>query len=126
MDPVVDIYNKLHSRDDLIFCPSCHRILYIPDDLPPEVAIKKAAPKKISQMGGSKKDEPDSFESVVSRIMTKAAGESVRNAVAAGNDPLEFDVFIDGKPVGSYKGQSVENLRATAKFSWKKQSSPAK
>jgi len=39
MDLVTDIYNKLHTRDDLVFCPSCRRILYIPDDLPPELAV---------------------------------------------------------------------------------------
>jgi predicted nucleic acid-binding Zn-ribbon protein len=39
MDLVVDVYNKLHTRDELVFCPSCHRILYIPDDLPPETAV---------------------------------------------------------------------------------------
>jgi hypothetical protein len=44
MDLVTDVYNKLHTRDDLVFCPSCRRILYIPDDLPPELAIK-ARPK---------------------------------------------------------------------------------
>ena len=48
--------------------------------------------------------------------MTKAAGESTRNAVAAGNDPFEFDVFVDGKPIGTFKGQSVENLQRTAQF----------
>jgi predicted nucleic acid-binding Zn-ribbon protein len=41
MDLVTDVYNKLHSRDDLVFCPSCRRILYIPADLPPEMAVKK-------------------------------------------------------------------------------------
>jgi uncharacterized protein len=49
MDLVTDIYNKLHSRDELVFCPSCHRILYIPDDLPPEMALNikpKRAEKK--------------------------------------------------------------------------------
>ena len=46
MDLVTDVYNKLHSRDELIFCPSCRRILYIPDDLPPEVAIKGKPVKK--------------------------------------------------------------------------------
>lgn len=46
MDLVTDVYNKLHSRDELIFCPSCRRILYIPDDLPPEVAIKTKPAKK--------------------------------------------------------------------------------
>src|SRR4051812_26030143 len=115
MELVTDVYNKLHSRDDLVFCPSCRRILYIPDDLPPEVAIKKAAPKKISQMGG-KKTEPDTIDDVIARVMTKAAGESTRNAVAAGNDAVEFDVFVDGKPVGTYKGQNQENLQRTAQF----------
>ena len=41
MDLVADIYNKLHTRDDLVFCPNCQRILYIPDDLPPELAVNK-------------------------------------------------------------------------------------
>jgi len=55
MDLVTDVYNKLHSRDDLVFCPSCRRILYIPDDLPPELAIK-ARPKpkeKESEVAGA-------------------------------------------------------------------------
>lgn len=52
MELVTDVYNKLHSRDDLVFCPSCHRILYIPDDLPPEVAInlKKVKTEKTESM----------------------------------------------------------------------------
>lgn len=52
MNQAVDVYNRLHSRDDLVFCPSCRRILYIPDDLPPEVAIKaKAKPKPVKEKG---------------------------------------------------------------------------
>jgi len=46
MELVVDVYNKLHSRDEIVFCPSCRRILYIPDDLPPEVAVKKKKAEK--------------------------------------------------------------------------------
>jgi len=49
IDLVVDLYNRLHTRDELVFCPSCHRILYIPDDLPPDAAVnqKKAVkPRK--------------------------------------------------------------------------------
>jgi uncharacterized protein len=49
---VTDIYNKLHSRDDLVFCPSCFRILFIPDDLPPELALN-VRPKR-----PEKKEEP--------------------------------------------------------------------
>jgi uncharacterized protein len=46
MDLVTDVYNKLHSRDELIFCPSCKCILYIPDDLPIELAVNKVKEKK--------------------------------------------------------------------------------
>jgi uncharacterized protein len=46
MELVTDVYNKLHSRDDLLFCPSCRRILYIPEDLPPEMAVHKKKPAK--------------------------------------------------------------------------------
>jgi len=46
MDLVTDVYNKLHTRDDLVFCPSCRRILYIPDDLPVELAVNKVKEKK--------------------------------------------------------------------------------
>src|SRR5205823_6545834 len=46
MDLVRDIYNKLHTRDELVFCPSCRRILYIPDELPPETAVHKPKEKK--------------------------------------------------------------------------------
>jgi predicted nucleic acid-binding Zn-ribbon protein len=46
MDLVTDVYNKLHGRDELMFCPSCHRILYIPDDLPIELAVHKVKEKK--------------------------------------------------------------------------------
>lgn len=44
---VVDIYNRLKVRNDPVFCPSCQRFLFIPDDLPPELAInsKKTAVK---------------------------------------------------------------------------------
>jgi predicted nucleic acid-binding Zn-ribbon protein len=48
MSLVVDVYNRLHSRDELVTCTSCGRMLYIPEDLPPEVAVNKggAAPAK--------------------------------------------------------------------------------
>lgn len=46
MDLVRDVYNKLHTRDELVFCPSCRRILYIPEDLTPELAVHKPKEKK--------------------------------------------------------------------------------
>jgi predicted nucleic acid-binding Zn-ribbon protein len=55
MDLVTDIYNKLHSRDEMVFCPSCRRILYIPADLPIEMAVNtkpKKAEKKVESSVG--------------------------------------------------------------------------
>jgi predicted nucleic acid-binding Zn-ribbon protein len=69
MDLVTDVYNKLHVRDDLVYCPSCRRILYIPDDLPPEVAVK-AKPKR-------KEPKPESPEETPA---TEAAPESTAEA----------------------------------------------
>lgn len=46
MDLVRDVYNKLHVRDELVFCPSCRRILYIPEDLPVNEAVHKPKVRK--------------------------------------------------------------------------------
>jgi len=56
MELVTDVYNKLHSRDDIVFCPNCRRILYIPEDLPPETAVHKkkpTKPKKAPEIGAA-------------------------------------------------------------------------
>ncbi len=57
MDLVTDVYNKLHTRDELVFCPSCRRILYIPDDLPPELALK-ARPKRKEEVAAGAEPDP--------------------------------------------------------------------
>jgi predicted nucleic acid-binding Zn-ribbon protein len=46
LDLVRDVYNRLHTRDDLVFCPSCRRILYIPEDLTPDLAVHKPKERK--------------------------------------------------------------------------------
>ncbi len=46
MDLVADMYNKLHARDEPMPCPNCRRLLYIPDDLPPDMAINKPKERK--------------------------------------------------------------------------------
>ena len=46
MDLVRDVYNRLHVRDELVFCPSCRRILYIPEELPVEAAVHKPKERK--------------------------------------------------------------------------------
>jgi hypothetical protein len=46
MELVRDIYNRLHTRDDLVFCPSCGRILYIPEQMTPAEAVNKPKERK--------------------------------------------------------------------------------
>jgi predicted nucleic acid-binding Zn-ribbon protein len=46
LDLVRDVYNRLHTRDELVFCPSCRRILYIPEDLTPDLAVHKPKERK--------------------------------------------------------------------------------
>lgn len=46
IDLTVDVYNRLHTRDELVFCSSCGRILYIPQDLTPQKAVHKPKEKK--------------------------------------------------------------------------------
>jgi predicted nucleic acid-binding Zn-ribbon protein len=143
MDLVTDVYNKLHSRDDLVFCPSCRRILYIPEDLPPEAAINikgakpegatrvksttPRAPRAKKSAGGSAQrvDSASASDDVVieqrakgklGEVLAKAQGESVSRAAAADHKPFEFEVHVDGELAGIYKGNSAENLERAIKY----------
>ena len=121
MDLVTDVYNKLHTRDEMVFCPSCRRILYIPDDLPPDLAVNK----KKSSTGGTptpaqsditpRMKEPRA-KGKIGDLLRAAQGESVKNAVDADQKPLEFTATVDGKVAGTYKGKSLENLERIVKF----------
>ena len=63
MDLVVDVYNRLHTRDDVINCPSCGRILFIPEDLPPEMAVGKGRdPAKPEKKTSTRKIKAKSTE----------------------------------------------------------------
>jgi hypothetical protein len=120
MSLVADIYNKLHSRDDLVFCPSCRRVLYIPEDLPPETAINSAK----STTGVTKKRTPAEKKAAGEprakgkwgTLLTAAQGESVKAAVDAQNDPVSLQVSINGELAGHYKGKSRENFEKILQF----------
>jgi uncharacterized protein len=70
MDLVTDIYNKLHTRDELVFCPSCHRILYIPEELPVELAVNKVKEKREprSKAGGAATNRQTAAQDVLKSI----------------------------------------------------------
>lgn len=123
MDLVTDVYNKLHTRDDLVFCPSCRRILYIPDELPPEMAVhkKKSSSSSSSSSGSSasgveRAPEAPRAKGRIGEILTAAQGESVKNAMDADQKPREFHVTVDGRVVGVYKGKTGENLERVIRF----------
>lgn len=81
---VADVYNRLHSRDDLILCPNCHRLLFIPDDLPPDTAIKKPRERKErrEKMGGAGMGRQTSAADI-SRSITAADTEEPEAEVPA-------------------------------------------
>ena len=129
MSLVADIYNKLHSRDDVVYCPSCRRMLYIPDDLPPETAINSARPTprkvgskkaKSADAGAGDSETPVVIEKRAKghwgQILTKAQGESVKAAVDADNDPVSLEVKIDGELAGYYKGKTREHLERVIRY----------
>lgn len=58
MSVAVDLYNRLHSRDETVFCPSCRRFLYIPEELPPEMAINQPKKKPAGKKGDANGSEP--------------------------------------------------------------------
>ena len=122
MDLVTDVYNKLHSRDDLVYCPSCGRMLFIPEELPPEAAInsrgkadKEAASESKARTSRTKNVEKlDASErrakGKIGELLAAAQGESVKTAVDAEMPAVECDVFLDGKFMGVYKGRTREHL----------------
>lgn len=60
MSMSADIYNRLHSRDEPLFCPSCRRFLFIPNDLPPELAVnQRKKPKKMEEKPKETKESPE-------------------------------------------------------------------
>jgi uncharacterized protein len=119
MSLVRDIYNRLHSRDDLVFCPSCGRLLYIPEDLPPEAAInsnKSATAVTRRKLPEEKAAAEPRARGKWGTLLAAAQGESVKAAVDAGNDPVSLQVMVNGELAGNYKGKSRENLERVIQF----------
>ena len=134
MELAIDIYNKLHSRDEIVFCPSCRRILYIPEDLTPEAAI--AVPKTSRAGGGrpkgSRKPAADASaaggaeappvniekraKGDLGQLLAAAQGESVQAAMVSGSNPVECEVYIDNDLAGYYKGSDAGHLERNIRY----------
>lgn len=125
MELVVNVYNRLHTRDDVVACTSCGRYLFIPEDLPPEVAINSRGKfESASSSATPSTPKPRRTKSVekldpserrakgkVGEVLAAAQGESVKIALDAGLKPMECEVILDGKPQGTYKGKNGEHLQ---------------
>jgi hypothetical protein len=142
MELAIDIYNKLHSRDEIVFCPSCRRILYIPEDLTPEAAIPKATravtPRAKSKKGGGGGDgsaggaetaPPVAIEKRakgdLGQLLAAAQGESVQAAVVSGSNPVECEVYIDNELAGYYKGRDPGHLERNIRYRLEEKGRPA-
>ena len=90
MTLVVDVYNRLHSRDEMVPCPSCGRFLYIPEELPPEVAVNKAKePKPTKEPKPKKEKQPKGRPGVGAAINRQSSAEDVVNSVTIEEDAAE-------------------------------------
>ena len=136
MELAIDIYNKLHSRDEIVFCPSCRRILYIPEDLTPEAAIaapkatwsgggrpksaKKASGAAPAGGGGAEAAPPVNIEKLakgdLGQLLAAAQGESVQAAVVSGSSPVECEVYVNNELAGYYKGRDCGHLERNIKY----------
>ena len=133
MELAIDVYNKLHSRDEIVFCPSCRRILYIPEDLTPDAAIPGVKPPRAAgaKGKGSKKGAaagagagPDSHAVAIEKrakgdlgtILAAAQGESVQAAVVSGSNPVDCEVYINNELAGYYKGRDPGHLERNIRY----------
>jgi len=117
MGLVTDVFNKLKTRDDVVICPSCKRMLYIPESMVVEGA-KKSRGKSERKVTKVLKTPAEALvsESKWGGIVTAAQGESVKGAMDADHKPIECRVEINGEVVGMFKGKSVEHLERVIRF----------
>ena len=131
----VDVFYRLHSRDDFLNCDNCRRYLYLPEGMTPETAVnqkkvaKKRAPKKAAakkvDAGESADDEtpkPALRNPTVAKaknpdvpapwrdVLDEASADSLSIAQADASGSVECGVMLDGTIVGFYRGKSADHL----------------
>ncbi|MEL7238996.1 MAG: C4-type zinc ribbon domain-containing protein, partial [Planctomycetota bacterium] len=119
MELVADVYNRLMTRDEVLLCPGCGRILFIPEDLTPEMAVRKKAVKKTRKKATKKaakktaKKTKSGIPAAVKNIVTTAQAESLRQAEADEVEPAECEVQVEGQsePIGPLRVRDVESFR---------------
>ncbi|HEX8324203.1 MAG TPA: C4-type zinc ribbon domain-containing protein, partial [Tepidisphaeraceae bacterium] len=91
IDLTVDMYNRLHSRDDLSFCPQCGRILYIPEELTVEKAVHKPKAKKEKKEKVPRKKKLEHAAPVQRQTLASSVVTSVDDDEAVGRGGRTVD-----------------------------------
>ncbi len=98
IDLTVDVYNRLHTRDELVFCSSCGRILYIPEDLTPQKAVHKPKEKKAPRIKKSDLAAPVALQTLASSVVSSVdqdVQEHERDPIEASEDAATSEASAD-------------------------------
>jgi predicted nucleic acid-binding Zn-ribbon protein len=83
LDLTLDVYNRLHTRDEPVMCPSGNHLLYIPDDLPPEKAVHKPKEKKAPRPKKKDLGAPVALQTLASSVVSSVDTEEDEAAAPA-------------------------------------------
>ena len=117
---VANIYNRLmSSKDEIVHCPSCGRILYVPEELTPELALaskkptaaKVAKPKKVKEPKDPNAPKVKRVRKPKEAAVGKAPSDpgSIAAAIAAGSGAASGKGF---KAVGQTAPSAPPTTRA--------------
>lgn len=120
MELVVDVYNRLMTRDEVLTCPGCGRMLYVPEDLTPEMAVrqkKKTAPRKTARKSAKKTATKSAatgggLSTAMKRVISTAAAESMRQAELDEQPPVEVDVLVGPASAGVHRVKDEASFRS--------------
>lgn len=112
MDLVRDIYNKLNSRDEVVFCPNCQRMLFIPEHFTAEHAIggptRTPAKKKATVVRTNK--TPAAKKAELAAAKAEAAAGQPAGALQSEEDVVVIEARASGvlgRALASAQGESV-------------------
>lgn len=119
MELVVDVYNRLMTRDEVLTCPGCGRMLFVPEDLTPEMAVrqkKKPAPRRTARKTTKKAATKSAatgggLSTEMKRVISTAAAESLRQAELDEQPPVEVEVLVGAASAGVHRVRDEANFR---------------
>lgn len=118
MELVVDVYNRLMTRDEVLTCPGCGRMLYVPEELTPERAVRLKKPKttrkstrKTAKKATKSAAAGGGLSADMKRIISTAAAESLRQAELDEQPPMEVEVLVGNASAGTHRVKDEDDFR---------------